>query len=549
MKLNLENYNEHIIKKHSEIKPSPKREEECNFFACKKEERISQNDLEVKDIQNAKPETEKNLKTIAEKIDEKDKLIEEDKQAKKKRKNKIFSWITFLINILVLAAILTYSLVKEDAHSVLIPNIEWKYVAVVIVVVCAVALLDSLKHYSIIYATTKKSRPFLSYKVMALGRYYDAVTPLSTGGEPFQIYYMNKRGVQGDKATSVPLMEYIVWQIVTTIANIVVLIYSQVNNVGQSNPVVMLMAWISMTISAVILLATVMLSLSKKIAPRIVIGGLKLLSKMHIVKDYKKSFRNVLKFVINYQKTFKNLMKNFFVMILQFVLAILTYFLQTLLPYFIYKAFMPAGELLWYEVFIQSMICNMSLLLVPTPGGAGGAEGLFAIVFGSAFGDKIFWPVLFWRIATYYSNLLRGFIVLLYDFIIGNKRAEKLKASGSDMYYQNTKNHSFRQMLKQNIQTIETIQVQEEDKIPSQALVPSNDYEVKESEDIIKNSELVSEEEMEEKILPAESVLTEVRMKDISKKRKKRAKIYIKQEKKEQKNIKKEKKHNKKKSQ
>ena len=66
----------------------------------------------------------------------------------------------------------------------------------------------------LIKSSTKKKRPFLAYKVAAIGRYYDYVTPFASGGQPFQIYYLTNRGVKASSAISIPLAKYIVQQIV-----------------------------------------------------------------------------------------------------------------------------------------------------------------------------------------------------------------------------------------------------------------------------------------------------------------------------------------------
>ena len=54
-------------------------------------------------------------------------------------------------------------------------------------------------------------------------------------------------------------------------------------------------------------------------------------------------------------------------------------------------------------------------------------------------------------------------------------------------------------------------------------------------EDIIKDADLVSPEEMEKEVYPAEQVLTEVRKRDIHKKKQKKIKKQTKQQKKENK--------------
>lgn len=448
----------------------------------------------------------------------------------KSKKSKKWTWIFFILNISILAIVLTFSLIGENIQSVLAPDINWKYMAVVIIITLALIGVDTLKNYILIYATTKTSRPFLAYKSYALSKYYDAVTPMSAGGEPYQIYYMNKRGVKGDAAASIPLMQYVIWQILYAIVSTTLLIYNSIEKVIITNSVVTLAAWITVIINVVWLGVIILLSTSKRVAPRLVIGCLKFLAKLKIIKNYQKTFRSVMRFVVNYQKTIKMLVKNVFVILSEFVLAILTLFLSNILMYFIYRAFLPVGMLPmnWFEVFLLSMICNLAIFIIPTPGAAGGAEGFFALVFNNEFGENgLFWPIIVWRIATYYFYIVQGLIVLVYDFAIGNKKAEKLygnKTSAKDKMAQ------FRQTLQENREIIEIVQEQEEDKIPA-SFIPQKIFTPSTDVELIKDSDLVPPEEMRQKVSPAEQVLTEVRIKDIERRKKKRAKNMLKKNK------------------
>lgn len=480
---------------------------------------------------------DKNIKTEFKQLKPKSKIqIAERKKAKRK---KILNICMFTLNIVILAVVLAVSLTQQDIKTVLAPQIEWKYIAIIIGIVLLTIILDSLKYFILIKSSTKKSRPFLSYKVSALGRYYDSVTPMSSGGQPFQMMYLNKRGIKGNVATSIPLMKYIFWQIIYVIVCTVILLCNQISSVGQTGTFVTAVAWISVLGNLAIVSTVFLLSISKKVGPLIVIWCLKLLSKLKIVKNYQKTFRSVMRFVINYQKTIKFFAKNFFVMVSELLLAVIDIFLYNIIPYFVYKAFLPMGTMNWLDIFTQSIICNLTLGFIPTPGASGGAEGVFSIIFGGAFSKSgLFWPVLIWRISTYYIYLLQGLFVLVYDFVIGNKKAEKLKAQGIGVYALDEK-PSFRQTLKENRNTIEIVQNQEEDKLVVSMFKQSKNYDLQEQEEIISDGDIVTTEEMNQEVASSEEVLKDVRIKDIKRKKAKKLKKQAKIEKNNNKNSKK----------
>ena len=436
-------------------------------------------------------------------------IVDENKAKKKAKRKRIINICTFTFNIAILAVVLIVQLCTQDSQTVISPTVNWKYIAVLIGLCAGLIVMDATKIFILLFASTKKVQPILSYKTSALGKYYDNITPMSTGGQPFQIFYMNKRGVRGDIATGIPLMKYITWQIAYVLTCSFVLIFNSVKFGGTADPFTTTIAWLVTGFNVLIFTTIILLSVSKRFGPKLVIWILKLLAKMHIVKNYRKTFRKVMRFVVNYQKTFKTLLKKPVLLIEQLLLSFADNFVYNIIPFFVVLAFVKDPNIYWYKVFIQAIILTLTVGLVPTPGSSGAAEGIFAIMFKGAFDGALFWPLLTWRIITYYLPLLRGLLVLVYDFVFGNKKYErkKLALAGASPNNDNMSGQqTFRQTLDSNMSTIQVVQAQEEDKLPAQVFtgIEKGTYNC---EDIIKDSEIVTEQEMLEKVKPAEDIM------------------------------------------
>ena len=159
-----------------------------------------------------------------------------------------------------------------------------------------------------IHNKTKKWRPWFSFKLATIGRYYDHITPLGSGGQPFEIYYMKKNSYSGDIATAVPLAKYMAWQIAFVLMGVFILIfYAPYHN---TSTVVLILAWIGLGLTLTLFLFVLFMSITKKWGASLVVGVLKLLHKMHIIKDYKKALIKVLRFVKQYQYCIKTFAKS-----------------------------------------------------------------------------------------------------------------------------------------------------------------------------------------------------------------------------------------------
>jgi uncharacterized protein (TIRG00374 family) len=72
----------------------------------------------------------------------------------------------------------------------------------------------------------------------------------------------------------------------------------------------------------------------------------------------------------------------------------------------------------------------LAIAVMPTPGGAGFAEGGFFILFANLFAEAAIVPaVLLWRGITYYLLLFCGGIASVIDSVAGMSKKKKLKAN------------------------------------------------------------------------------------------------------------------------
>ncbi len=361
------------------------------------------------------------------------KHAEKEVTKEKSKKKKLWSWIFVLLNIAVVGGILWYQLSHNEVKSfndLLALNPNWAFLVFAVLMVFASQLIESTKTCHLLWVSTHRFRPFLSYKSTSLCRYYDAISPMSSGGEPFQIFYMKNRGIRGEVATSIPIVKSLFWQISNTLIGIILLIFNAKAYVGSA-PIIVTIAWISIAGNVFVLLTILLLSVSKRIGPRLVIGILKLLSKMHIIKNYQLTFRKVMRFVINYQNCMRAFASNIFIVFTQLFLAIAENLVFVLIPYFIYRTFVPVPTVSALDIITKTVICNLVSLIIPIPGGSGTAELSFLAMFTSLFPEgTAIWAMLIWRILSYYSIIFRGITVTIYDAVYGNKKSERLVKSG-----------------------------------------------------------------------------------------------------------------------
>ena len=228
-------------------------------------------------------------------------------------------------------------------------------------------------------------------------------------------------------ATSVPLAKYMYSQISFCLIALIMLIVGS-GMWGTKSSLVVGLSIVSLIISVVFLLLIIFITLSKKVASRLIIGFIKFLSKIKLVKNYEKTSRVVYRSLSEYQKSIRFYLKDFWTSLLAFISSAGVVLLKALIPYLIYVMVSENIEVGFSIIFCKFIVCELATMYVPLPGGSGVAEISFTALFASLFSDGLlFWDMLIFRIASYYIYILQGFIVILYDIIIGDKRDKKYK--------------------------------------------------------------------------------------------------------------------------
>ena len=120
-----------------------------------------------------------------------------------KKKSKLKSVLSILLLVLISGLVLYFSLkdnFEEIMSGIINANKLWLLVALLFIILYWV--FKAL----IFYRFTKKFKDDYSYKkafkLQLVTNFFNAVTPFSSGGQPFQIYALKKQGVELTSSTN-----------------------------------------------------------------------------------------------------------------------------------------------------------------------------------------------------------------------------------------------------------------------------------------------------------------------------------------------------------
>jgi len=359
--------------------------------------------------------------------------IASSKVTEKKSKNKKIFNILFLIFNVILVVGVFYNFAREQGgipplSSLISNHPRWRYLFVALGLFLLTVIFNSLKTFILVHNKTKKWRPIFSFKSATMSKYYDLMTPFSSGGKPFEIYYLKKNNHSGDVATAIPLAKYMIWQFVLIVVCSSILIFYPHENIASSSPLIFVCAWIGLAVILMVFLFILFMSITKKWGAKIVGLILKVLHKLHLVKNYHTILRKVLRFVKSYQYSMKAFIKSPFTILLVAICTVGALFSNGSIAYFIYRAFVETPVVDLYDIFCKCIICDLAICIIPLPGGSGVSELSFNALVGSLFGEGArFWGILIWRVFTYYLHIVLGGIILIFGIILPKSKKHKNK--------------------------------------------------------------------------------------------------------------------------
>lgn len=347
--------------------------------------------------------------------------------AKRKGKNKkLLNILMFLLNVCIVVGIFLYQFLKNEFVPISDLTINIGCIFICFALFAVAMFFDACSTEYLTRKSMKKQTWVLSFKSTLCGRYYDAVTPLATGGQPFQVTYLMGRGVSSAAALSIPIAKLFFFQLSWFIFSSACLIASFVDT--SFNSFVNIASIVGFVLSFAVMFLTLFLSVSKNVGKKLVAKTLKLLQKMKIIKNYEKQYQRVMNYVEDYQNIMRQYVKNPKDFIIELLFTILRTLAVYSLPYFIFCTFNGFTAGVYFKFLAMGVLVDLASSFIPLPGGSGMNEVSFSLMFGLYFeSGPLFWAMLLWRFFTYYIYLILGLGMITYDVSYGNRKYRWLK--------------------------------------------------------------------------------------------------------------------------
>ena len=247
----------------------------------------------------------------------------------------------------------------------------------------------------------------------AVGTFFTNITPMTAGGQPFQIYHLSVVGVPPETSTNV-IMSRFVEQAMTSLL-ISLFFLTQISWIASTLRMGARLMYVALGISLVMTLLLLMLLIRPHFIGRLAIAlertflG-RLIGRVSGKHNWAPSLH---RWSHRLRENVRMLWsEKTWAMVLDILLGATNIVLHAYSLLFVLEG-VTGTKLPFLEVVTTYVILWQVVFYIPTPGASGGVEGAFALVYSGltgALGPTVI-AVFVWRLATYYMLLLfDGFV-------------------------------------------------------------------------------------------------------------------------------------------
>ena len=323
-----------------------------------------------------------------------------------------------IINIVVLfivTALVLYFSLKDNFFEIInqILTMNPLFFILAIVFLFIYYIFNSYIMKLFVNKVNKKYTFKSSFRLQLMTQFFNAITPFSSGGQPFQVYYLRKDGVRITDSTNILIQNFITYQLALIILGTVAIISNKFFNIFPEVGVLKKLVLIGYLVNAIVVFVLFFVSFNKKSDKAIIKFIIKILNKLKIVKNEEDALKKWDNYINDFHKGANKLFDDKKLFIKAIVLNILSLISLYIIPLIILFGFNDFTSMNGAVTIVASAYVMLIGAFVPIPGATGGIEYSFIAFYGNFIkGSTLNAVMLLWRLITYYFGMIIGAIVI-----------------------------------------------------------------------------------------------------------------------------------------
>ena len=321
-----------------------------------------------------------------------------------------------IILLVIVAFVVIFFTLKDDLNGAMNYFKNMNYLWVLVAVLCMVLniLFQSLSQYRFLKEVDPNYKFSSCFKLMCMAMFFNAITPFSSGGQPCEMYLLNKEGIKVSDSLNALMQNFITYQFGLIFTSTIAIILNGIFKILPDTLLLKKIVLIGYFANILVMGIIIFISRAKRLNTKLFSKIFKFIFHFKFIKnkeEKEQKFNKYLEDFYNSTAIMKNNKKN---TILSFLFNLISLCFLYAIPIFVFYSF-GHFKLDYLESFVSSSFTYLIGSFVPIPGATGGLEYGF-IDFFKIFiksGAMLSAGMLLWRLITYYFGMVLGGIVLM----------------------------------------------------------------------------------------------------------------------------------------
>lgn len=317
--------------------------------------------------------------------------------------------------LLLLTFFVLYFSLKDNFNSVIdqLKNINIMWLLVSFILIIGYWLFSSLAMYLITKKFNEKVSALEIFRINIITHFFNAVTPFSTGGQPYQIYALKKDNVKMVDSTNIVVENFVAYQTALILLGLIAIISNQIFDFFPDVRLLKILVLIGFLVNLFVAVGLFAVAFTQKFNKFVTKHLISFGSKLKLIKNKEETTQKFNDYVTKFHDGTKYLLKDKFNLVKVILLQILGLACVYVVPL---PILFGMGDFTSFNVAIAIITSAYVMLIgafVPLPGGTGGLEYSFVAFYGNFItGSKLTALMLMWRFVTYYFGMIVGGILL-----------------------------------------------------------------------------------------------------------------------------------------
>ena len=315
------------------------------------------------------------------------------------------SYILIIITIIIVIAVM-----KDDFNSILDALLTANVFFLILALLCQlIAIVFEAIAYKKVVNGYSKNYPFKkALKMQFMTKFFNGITPFSTGGQPMQIYMLKKEGFRLTKATNIIMQNFIIYQAALVIYGLIALGINAKFHLFKDVPVLKELIALGFLMNTLVMVGLIIISFSNRFNHLVIDKTIVLLGKLKLIKNQEQTREKWRDRIDDFHEGTTYLKENKRLCIESFLFNFLYLTFNYLMPYFVIVA-LGSNSVTPINAIVSSAYILIMGAFVPIPGASGGIEFGYLQFFGTFItGSILKASLLIWRFISYYLLMVIG---------------------------------------------------------------------------------------------------------------------------------------------